>query len=165
MDLDITCPHGGQIDFVQSVPALHADGVSTSYGTSRYTGIAVTTTGFVPVIGISTVEHTHTTELAPKSRAPARRAAKWTPIHHSAGVNNSPLTIRATAEWASPTTTVRLVGAALGRARRASLEWVSLSLAAARMTARPSASQSRPSRSASAIRSVRSSRICSSRPC
>ncbi|MGV9823447.1 hypothetical protein [Nocardia xishanensis] len=58
MDLDITCPPCGQIDFVQSVPALHAGGVSTSYGTSRYTGIPVATTGFVPVIGTSTVEHT-----------------------------------------------------------------------------------------------------------
>ncbi|MFF0532811.1 hypothetical protein ACFYT3_31110 [Nocardia amikacinitolerans] len=45
MDLDITCPRCGQIDFVQSVPALHADGVSTSYGSSQYTGVGVTPEG------------------------------------------------------------------------------------------------------------------------
>ncbi|MEU2258473.1 hypothetical protein ABZ540_35505 [Nocardia xishanensis] len=74
MDLDITCPHCGQIDFVQSVPALHADGVSTSYGTSQYTGVGVTTRGFVPVIGTSTVEHIHTTELARSlARGPAEQ--------------------------------------------------------------------------------------------
>ncbi|MBF6260008.1 hypothetical protein IU468_27430 [Nocardia farcinica] len=64
MDLDIACPRCGQIDFTQSVPALHADGVSTVYGTSQYTGVGVTTTGFVPVVGTATVEHTHTTALA-----------------------------------------------------------------------------------------------------
>ncbi len=43
--------------------------------------------------------------------------------------------------------------------------WASLSSAPARLTRRPSASPSQPSRSASAIRSVRFSRISSSRSC
>ncbi|MFF0530743.1 hypothetical protein ACFYT3_20385 [Nocardia amikacinitolerans] len=64
MDLDITCPHCGRIDLIQSVPALHADGVSTSYGTSQYSGLGVASTGLVPVVGTATVEHTHTTALA-----------------------------------------------------------------------------------------------------
>ncbi|MET8779099.1 hypothetical protein ABZV58_29200 [Nocardia sp. NPDC004654] len=64
MDLDITCPRCGRIDFVQSVPALHADGVSTSYGISQYSGLGVATTGLVPVIGTATVERTLTTALA-----------------------------------------------------------------------------------------------------
>ncbi|WP_435591849.1 hypothetical protein [Nocardia sp. bgisy118] len=64
MDIDISCPNCGQIDFVQSVPALHAGGVSTSYGTNLYSGIGVSSAGLVPVIGTATVERTHTTALA-----------------------------------------------------------------------------------------------------
>ncbi|MCP2299858.1 hypothetical protein APR11_006317 [Nocardia amikacinitolerans] len=64
MDLDITCPRCGRIDFVQSVPALHADGVSTTYDTGQYSGLGVTTAGLVPVVGTATIEHTHSTVLA-----------------------------------------------------------------------------------------------------
>ncbi|MGY5311767.1 hypothetical protein [Nocardia gipuzkoensis] len=76
MDIDLTCPHCNQLDLVQSVPALHADGVSTSSGTNVYSGMGVASTGLVPVFGTATVERTHTTALARSlSREPARTPA------------------------------------------------------------------------------------------
>lgn len=76
MDIDLTCPHCNQLDWVQSVPALHADGVSTSSGTNSYSGVGVASTGLVPVFGTATVERTHTTALAASlSREPARTPA------------------------------------------------------------------------------------------
>ncbi len=76
MEIDISCPRCGQVDLVQSVPAVHADGVSTSYGTNTYTAAGVTSGGLVPVVGLATVERTHTTALAHSlAREPARRRA------------------------------------------------------------------------------------------
>lgn len=76
MDIDLTCPHCNQLDWVQSVPTLHADGVSTSAGTNSYSGVGVSSTGLVPVFGTATVERTHTTALAASlSRQPARTPA------------------------------------------------------------------------------------------
>lgn len=62
--MDFTCPHCHRLDFVQNVPALHADGVSTSHGTDLYSGVGLTSIGLVPVFGTATVERIHTTELA-----------------------------------------------------------------------------------------------------
>lgn len=74
MDIDITCPHCQQLDFVQSVPAVHSDGVSTSSGTDFYSGVGVASTGLVPVFGTATIERTHTTALARSlAREPAQR--------------------------------------------------------------------------------------------
>ncbi|MGO4612957.1 hypothetical protein AB4305_03265 [Nocardia sp. 2YAB30] len=76
MDIDISCPHCHHIDLVQSVPALHADGVSTSYGTDLYTGVGFASTGSVPTVGTVTVERTHTTALARNlAREPGQRPA------------------------------------------------------------------------------------------
>ncbi|MEV6334646.1 hypothetical protein AB0M12_08000 [Nocardia vinacea] len=76
MDFDLTCPHCRQLDSVQSVPALNADGVSTSSGTDVYSGVGVASTGLVPVFGTATVERTHTTSLARSlAREPARTPA------------------------------------------------------------------------------------------
>ncbi|MEU7764978.1 hypothetical protein AB0B25_07625 [Nocardia sp. NPDC049190] len=74
MDIGIECPHCRQLDLVQSVPALHADGVSTSSETNVYSGVGVASTGLLPVYGIATVERTNTTALARSlAREPARR--------------------------------------------------------------------------------------------
>lgn len=74
MDIDLTCPHCQRLDFVQSVPAVHFDGVSTSSGTDFYSGVGVASTGLVPVFGTATVERTHTTALARSlAREPAQR--------------------------------------------------------------------------------------------
>jgi hypothetical protein len=64
MDIDITCPGCGQLDCVQSVPALRAGGISTSVGTGSYSGFGVSSAGFIPVVGAMTVDRTHTTALA-----------------------------------------------------------------------------------------------------
>ncbi|WP_433678166.1 hypothetical protein [Nocardia sp. CA-119907] len=74
MDIDLTCPHCQQLDFAQSVPAVHVDGISTSSGTDFYSGVGVASTGLVPVLGTATVERTHTTALARSlAREPAQR--------------------------------------------------------------------------------------------
>lgn len=78
MNVYLTCPHCHQLDWVQSVPALHADGVSTSFGTGVYSGVGVASTGLVPVFGTATVDRTHTTALAQSlAREPARTPAGW----------------------------------------------------------------------------------------
>jgi hypothetical protein len=78
MDVDLTCPHCHQLDFVQSVPAVHADGMSTSSGTNVYSGVGIASTGLVPVFGTATVDCTHTTALAHSlAREPARTPAGW----------------------------------------------------------------------------------------
>ncbi|MGY2119480.1 hypothetical protein ACW9HR_36825 [Nocardia gipuzkoensis] len=78
MDVDLTCPHCHQLDLVQSVPALKADGVSTSFGTNVYSAVGVGSTGLVPVFGTAAVERTHTTALAHSlAREPARTPAGW----------------------------------------------------------------------------------------
>ncbi|WP_157224264.1 hypothetical protein [Nocardia paucivorans] len=64
MDVDITCPRCHQLDGVQSVPAICADGVSTSYDTGTYTGVGIASTGLVPVVGTTTIERSHSTALA-----------------------------------------------------------------------------------------------------
>ncbi|WP_040835037.1 hypothetical protein [Nocardia brevicatena] len=74
MDLDITCPHCGHIDFVQSVSALHADGVSTSYDTHEYSGVGVTTAGLVPVFGTAKYRtHPHDRTGPKPCTRPARK--------------------------------------------------------------------------------------------
>ncbi|WP_410874807.1 hypothetical protein [Nocardia sp. A7] len=64
MTIDINCPGCGQLDCVQSVPALSANGTSTSVGAGSYSGFGVSSTGFVPVIGTMVVDRRHTTALA-----------------------------------------------------------------------------------------------------
>ncbi|MFD4407713.1 hypothetical protein ACFWPH_33610 [Nocardia sp. NPDC058499] len=76
MDVDITCPHCHQLDGVQSVPAICADGSSTSHDTGSYTGVSIASTGLVPVIGTSTIERSHSTVLARSlASAPAQEPA------------------------------------------------------------------------------------------
>jgi hypothetical protein len=76
MDIDLTCPHCHQLDLVQSVPVVHAEGVSTSSGTDIHTGVGVASTGLVPVIGSAAVARTHTSTLAQSlAREPARTPA------------------------------------------------------------------------------------------
>ncbi|MFF3228861.1 hypothetical protein ACFYV7_39135 [Nocardia suismassiliense] len=70
MQIDISCPRCGHDRGVQSVPAAHAEGVSTSYGTEFTTGVGITPAGLVPIMGTTTVDRTHTTALA-RSLAPA----------------------------------------------------------------------------------------------
>ncbi|MGW1742064.1 hypothetical protein ACWCPQ_25040 [Nocardia sp. NPDC001965] len=82
METDITCPHCSSLELVQSVPALHADGVSTSYSSSTYTGAGVTTHGLVPMIGTSDTEHSHTSALVRAlpmgpSEQPIGRLIRW----------------------------------------------------------------------------------------
>ncbi|WP_249643728.1 hypothetical protein [Nocardia sputi] len=64
MDVDITCPQCHQLDGVQSVPAICADGSSSSYDTGTYTGVGIASTGLVPVVGTTTTERSHSTALA-----------------------------------------------------------------------------------------------------
>ncbi|WP_433621037.1 hypothetical protein [Nocardia sp. CA-120079] len=64
MDIDISCPACGRMDLIQSVPAVHSDGVSTSSGMDLYSGVGIAANGLVPVFGSATVERTHTTALA-----------------------------------------------------------------------------------------------------
>lgn len=64
MDVDITCPQCHQLDGVQSVPAICADGSSSSYDTGTYTGVGISSTGLVPVVGTTTIERSHSTALA-----------------------------------------------------------------------------------------------------
>ncbi|BDT87262.1 hypothetical protein [Nocardia cyriacigeorgica] len=69
IDVDLSCPHCHQIDLVQSVPAVYADGVSSSSGTGTYSGVGVASTGLIPVIGTASIDRTHVTMLA-RSLAP-----------------------------------------------------------------------------------------------
>ncbi|MBF6094927.1 hypothetical protein [Nocardia cyriacigeorgica] len=69
IDIDLSCPHCRQIDLVQSVPAVYANGVSSSSGTGTYSGVGVASTGLVPVIGTATIDRTDMTMLA-RSLAP-----------------------------------------------------------------------------------------------
>lgn len=62
--MDFSCPTCRQIDFVQSVPAICSQGVSTKYSTAIYSGTGLTAGGLVPVIGTATVERTQTSALA-----------------------------------------------------------------------------------------------------
>lgn len=76
MDIDISCPTCGQIDWVQSVPAIRATGVHSVYGTGSYNGIGIAPSGFVPVFGTATIEHTHISTLAAAlAPEPARRSS------------------------------------------------------------------------------------------
>ncbi|MFI9504182.1 hypothetical protein [Nocardia sp. NPDC052566] len=62
--MDISCPQCQRVDLVQSIPALHADGVSTSYSTHHYSGVGIASSGFVPVFGTTTTERLHASQLA-----------------------------------------------------------------------------------------------------
>ncbi|WP_280465736.1 hypothetical protein [Nocardia brasiliensis] len=74
MDIDISCPHCQHIDAAQNVEALRAESTSTSYSTTTYTGVGISTTGLLPVIGTADVERTHVTALARKlAYAPAQQ--------------------------------------------------------------------------------------------
>ncbi|MFE9575382.1 hypothetical protein ACFYO1_03270 [Nocardia sp. NPDC006044] len=64
MEMDMDCPRCGRDHGVQRVPAAHAEGVSTSYGTNFTSGVGVTSAGLVPIVGTTTVERTQTTALA-----------------------------------------------------------------------------------------------------
>ena len=69
MSVDISCPSCGYDDCVQSVPAIRASGTSTVYGTDYYSGVGVSSSGLVPVMGSSLVERTQSSYLA-ESLAP-----------------------------------------------------------------------------------------------
>lgn len=75
--VDTSCPSCDRVDWVQSVPALHATGVSTVSGTDRYSGIGVAPTGLIPVVGTSAVHRTTTTTLA-HATMPAPKAVSIT---------------------------------------------------------------------------------------
>ncbi|AFU02785.1 hypothetical protein [Nocardia brasiliensis] len=76
MDIDISCPHCLRIDAIQNVEALRAEGISTSYSTANYTGVGVSTTGLLPVIGTADIQRTHVTALAKRlAFAPAQQSA------------------------------------------------------------------------------------------
>ncbi|MET7772000.1 hypothetical protein [Nocardia sp. NPDC005366] len=82
MDIDITCPTCGRLDWVQSVPALCTDGTAVSFGSGSYSGFGMSGGGLVPVFGTMTVDRTHTTTLAQSfAREPAwkptRRLTRW----------------------------------------------------------------------------------------
>ncbi|MEV2225445.1 hypothetical protein AB0E01_37055 [Nocardia vinacea] len=64
MDIDISCPACGRMDWVQSVPAVRATGVQTITGTDYFSGVGLASSGFVPVVGSATIERTQTTSLA-----------------------------------------------------------------------------------------------------
>lgn len=64
MRFDISCPSCGYDDCVQSVPAIRASGTSTVYGTDYYSGVGVSSSGLVPVMGSSLVERTQSSYLA-----------------------------------------------------------------------------------------------------
>ncbi|MGW4371521.1 hypothetical protein ACWEKT_38395 [Nocardia takedensis] len=82
MNLDISCSGCGRIDCVQSVPALCAEGISTSSETGSYTGFGISSQGFVPTVGTMTIDRTHTSALAAAfALAPATKApGRLTPI-------------------------------------------------------------------------------------
>ncbi len=69
MSVDISCPSCGYDDCVQSVPAIRASGTSTVYDTDYYSGVGVSSSGLVPVMGSSLVERTQSSYLA-QSLAP-----------------------------------------------------------------------------------------------
>ncbi|MBF6276001.1 hypothetical protein [Nocardia nova] len=54
---------------MQSVPAIRASGTSTVYGTGYYSGVGVSSSGLMPVMGSSLVERTQSSYLA-QSLAP-----------------------------------------------------------------------------------------------
>lgn len=64
MDIDISCPTCGRMEWVQSVPAIRATEVQTITGTDYYTGVGIASSGFVPVAGSATIERTQTSNLA-----------------------------------------------------------------------------------------------------
>ncbi|WP_406238513.1 hypothetical protein [Nocardia sp. NBC_01009] len=77
MDTDISCPTCGRIDCVQSVPAIRATGVQSVSGSDSYNGIGITSSGFVPVFGTTTIERTHTSMLAQAlAPEPAQRSSE-----------------------------------------------------------------------------------------
>ena len=62
--IDITCPTCGHDDRVQRVPAIRATGTTTVYGTDYHSGVAIGSTGLMPVVGSSMTERTYTTSLS-----------------------------------------------------------------------------------------------------
>ncbi|MBB5916769.1 hypothetical protein BJY24_005681 [Nocardia transvalensis] len=75
---DMSCPSCTRIDWVQSVPALRATGVSTVSGVDHYSGVGLTSTGLVPVMGTAVVERTTTSMLARvTSPGPPRVRIRW----------------------------------------------------------------------------------------
>ncbi|MEV5835584.1 hypothetical protein [Nocardia sp. NPDC052112] len=77
MDIDISCPACGRMDWVQSVPAIRATGVQTITGTDYYSGVGLASSGFIPVIGSATIERTQTSSLA--------RTLPLTPLQRTSG--------------------------------------------------------------------------------
>ncbi|MCM6774548.1 hypothetical protein NDR87_13565 [Nocardia sp. CDC159] len=61
---DIACPTCHSQDWVQSIPALRATGVSTVDGTGYCAGIGISSSGPVPVLGTTFTEQTRRTALA-----------------------------------------------------------------------------------------------------
>lgn len=77
MNLDLSCPHCGHADWVQSVPAAMSEGTDSGYSTGVHTGFAIAPSGLVPVIGATTREFGHSSALA--------RSLTWQPVLPSAG--------------------------------------------------------------------------------
>ncbi|MGA4790802.1 hypothetical protein [Nocardia sp. AB354] len=69
MGVDLSCPSCGYDDRVQSIAAIRASGTSTVYGTDYYSGVGVSSSGLVPVMGSSLAERTQSSYLA-ESLAP-----------------------------------------------------------------------------------------------
>ncbi len=93
MSVDISCPSCGYDDCVQSVPAIRASGTSTVYGTDYHSGVGVSSSGLMPVMGSSLVERTQSTFLAqslapePAFRGAGRLTALAFVLAVPAGVN------------------------------------------------------------------------------
>lgn len=69
MKNDNSCPNCGQIDWVQSMPAIAATGMSTVQGSSTYAGAGIGPSGSViPVIGSASSTSVQTTALAAATR-------------------------------------------------------------------------------------------------
>ncbi|MGC4989996.1 hypothetical protein [Nocardia salmonicida] len=71
MNLDLSCPQCERVDLVQSVPATMSEGTRSGYSTGMHSGVGIAPSGLVPVIGTSSQEFSHTTELA--------RSLAWRP--------------------------------------------------------------------------------------
>ena len=72
VNLDLSCPQCERIDMVQSVPAAMSEGTHSGYSTSTHSGVGIAPGGLIPVIGASSREFSHSSELA--------RSLAWRPM-------------------------------------------------------------------------------------
>lgn len=77
VNLDLTCPRCGRVDWVQSVPVAMSEGTHSGFSTGTHSGVGIGAGGLVPVIGTSTHEFSHTSDLA--------RSLAWRPTLPAGG--------------------------------------------------------------------------------